>query len=107
MIPKEDGTTVTESLQKRLEKLLTVIGNCLHKHQTQKETKAKNTTKDAEEDEPNGVAKEKAKRMRENIMELVEECKRVTVALAEQVVEGKATIEVIQQNIGRVKDKWL
>jgi hypothetical protein len=35
----------------------------------------------------------------------VEECKRVIVALAEQVVEGKATIEVIQQNIERVRDK--
>ena len=43
--------------------------------------------------------------MRDAIMELVEECKRVIVALAEQVVEGKATIEVIQQNIERVRDK--
>ena len=51
------------------------------------------------------MAKEKAKRMRDAIMELVEECKRVTLALAEQVVEGKATIEVIQQNIERVRDK--
>ena len=60
-----------------------------------------------DEEEPNGMAKEKAKRMRESIMELVEECKRVTVALAEQVVEGKATIEVIYQNIDRVRDKRL
>ena len=91
---------------KRLEKLLAVVGTCLHKHQTQKETRKKNTTKQAtEEEEPNGMAKEKAKRMRDAIMELVEECKRVIVALAEQVVEGKATIEVIQQNIERVRDK--
>jgi hypothetical protein len=34
--------------------------------------------------------------MRKAIMELVEECKRATVALAEQVVEGRATIEVIE-----------
>jgi hypothetical protein len=34
--------------------------------------------------------------MRDAIMELVEECKRVTMALAEQVVEGRATIEVIE-----------
>ena len=40
-------------------------------------------------------------------MELVEECKRVTMALAEQVVEGRATIEVIEQNIIRVKDMRL
>jgi hypothetical protein len=36
-----------------------------------------------EEEESNGMAKEKARRMRESIMELVDECKRVTVALAE------------------------
>lgn len=69
-----------------------------------KKNKASGTSKAAgDEDEPNGLAKEKAKRMRDAIMELVEECKRVTVALAEQVVEGKATIEVIQQNIERVR----
>jgi hypothetical protein len=49
------------------------------------------------------MAKEKSQQMRNNIMELVEECKRVTVALAEQVVEGRATVEVIEQNIVRVQ----
>jgi hypothetical protein len=53
------------------------------------------------------MAKEKARRMRESIMELVQECKRVTVALAEQVVSGKATIDVINQNIERIRDKRL
>lgn len=82
----------------KLDKLLNVIGNCLHKHQSMIDARKKGTNTEPE-DEPNSAAKEKGKRMRDAIMELVEECKRVTMALAEQVVEGKATVEVIEENL--------
>ncbi len=43
--------------------------------------------------------------MRGAIMEVVETCKMMTYALAQQVIEGKATIEVIEENVKRVAER--
>ena len=93
------NTTNKSSLHKRLESLLAVVGKCLHTSQDKVQKKKDRNGGIAiaeEEDAQNPAVKEKSLRMRDAIKELVDECKRVTLALAEQVVEGRATIEVIE-----------
>lgn len=40
--------------------------------------------------------------MRVAILELIEVCKRMTLALAQQMIESKATIQVLEENLHRM-----
>ena len=42
---------------------------------------------------------EEAKTLRVAILELIEVCKRMTFALAQQMIDSKATLQVLEENI--------
>ncbi len=48
---------------------------------------------------------EEVKTLRLAIMELIEVCKRMTLALGQQLFESKATLMVLENNIPEVKNK--
>jgi hypothetical protein len=50
----------------------------------------------------NEIEREEGKKLRLAILELTVVCKRMTQALAQQMVEGKAMIEVIEENLYKI-----
>ncbi|TNV79095.1 hypothetical protein FGO68_gene1304 [Halteria grandinella] len=87
-----------ESLKSNLERLLSTIGQYMHR---QEKIKQERQSKKVDAPTKNVTISEgeEAKQLRVAILELVEVCKRMTFALASQVVEGRATLQVLEETM--------
>ena len=79
----------------KLEKLVENIGRCMHKQKETRETK----------DEPIEESAEEGRELRDSILDLIEVCKKMTFALTQQVIESKATLDVLESSLAKVKEE--
>lgn len=87
-------TGAKESVKQRLEQLVETIGRCMHKQKEAREAKDEGAIEESAEE---------GRHLRNSILELVEVCKMMTQALAQQVIESKATLDVLEESLARVK----
>lgn len=90
-----------EPLKIKLERLVSTIGSYMHRQEKVKEENTKGVSSTLK-DKLN-VEGEEGRHFRVAILELVEVCKRMTFALATQVVEGKATLQILEESMFKLR----
>ena len=90
LAPARDG----ESVKAKLEKLVETIGRCMHKQKESKEAMYEPVEESAQE----------GRELRDSILDLIEVCKKMTFALTQQIIESKATLEVLESSFAKLKE---